>query len=31
VAKARALKTTVYQLIVTFSPQSFAQSFAEKK
>jgi hypothetical protein len=30
-AKSRSAKSTVYQFIATFSPQSFAQSFAEKK
>jgi hypothetical protein len=31
VTKAKWIKSTVYQSVVTFSPQSFAQSFAEKK
>jgi hypothetical protein len=31
VTKANPVKSTVYQFIATFSPQSFAQSFAEKK
>jgi len=29
--KTKAIKSTVYQVIAIFSPQSFAQTFAEKK